>query len=215
MRHLWFLFLISILMFEACKTTPQQQLVKKAGYKEGIFAKITTEKGEILAILEFEKAPLTVANFVGLAEGTIHNDIKPDSVPYYNGLKFHRVFKGYMAVGGCPKGNGTGHPGYLFKDEFHPDLKHDKPGILTMENNGPNSNGSQFIITMRESPVLDNKHSVFGHVISGMEIVNEIQQGDIMKTIEIIRIGKKAKAFNPMKVFLENGFDHMVITNGR
>lgn len=190
--------------------TPNQKMVKKAGEKKGIFAKITTEKGVILAKLEYEKAPLTVANFIGLTQGLIPNEIKKPGVPYYDGLKFYKVYKGYMLMTGCPKNDGNGYPGYLFADEFHKDLKHDAPGILSMVSNGPNSNGSQFVITLKASPVLDNKNPVFGKVISGMDIVNSVQQGETLLKIEIIRIGRKARAFDPLKVFAKNGFDKML-----
>lgn len=184
--------------------------MRKAGGKKGIFAKITTEKGVILAKLEYEKAPLTVANFIGLTQGLIPNEIKKPGVPYYDGLKFYKVYKAYMLMTGCPKNDGNGYPGYLFADEFHKDLKHDAPGILSMVSNGPNSNGSQFVITLKASPVLDNKNPVFGKVISGMDIVNSVQQGETLLKIEIVRIGKKARAFDPLKVFAQNGFDKML-----
>ena len=137
-------FFISLLFFSCL--TPEQKLVRKAGGKNGIFAKIITEKGIILAKLEYEKVPVTVANFIGLSQGIIPNDAKKQGEPYYDGLKFYKVFKGYMLMTGCPKNDGNGYPGYLFADEFHADLKHDGPGILSMVSNGPNSNGSQFVI---------------------------------------------------------------------
>jgi len=201
-------FLI-ILTLTAC-LTPSQKSIKSIGVKKGIFAKITTEKGIIIAKLEFEKAPLTVANFIGLAQGLIPNTFKKSGEPFYDGLKFHRVIKGYMVIGGCPKGDGSGNPGYFFNAEFHKDLKHDKQGILTMENAGALASGSQFIITMRPTPVLDNKNSIFGIVISGLETVNAIQQGETILKIEIIKLGKKAKAFNPIEVFEKNGFSKML-----
>jgi len=125
--------------------------------------KFTTTKGVIEAKLFYKEVPNTVANFVELARKG-----------FYNGLLFHRVVPGFMIQGGDPKGNGTGGPGYTFADEFHPSLKHSKPGMLSMANSGPNTNGSQFFITVNETPHLDNRHAIFGEVISGMDIVNAI-----------------------------------------
>ena len=167
----------------------------------GIYAKFNTTKGEILVNLEFEKAPGTVGNFVALAEGNMENSSKPQGTPYYDGLKFHRVIADFMIQGGCPQGTGTGNPGYAFEDEFHPELKHDKPGVLSMANSGPASNGSQFFITHIETPWLDNKHSVFGNVVEGQDIVDTIAQGDILTSIEIIRVGEAAENFNAIEAF--------------
>ena len=169
--------------------------------EEGMYANIKTTKGDILIKLEFEKTPLTVANFVALAEGNMKNKKKDIGTPYYDGLKFHRVIADFMIQGGCPDGLGTGDPGYKFADEFHPDLKHDKGGILSMANSGPNTNGSQFFITHKKTPWLDGKHSVFGSVVEGMEVVNSIAQDDIMESVIITRNGSKAKSFDAAKVF--------------
>ncbi len=169
--------------------------------EDGMYAKFTTSKGEILIQLEFEKTPITVANFVGLAEGNFENDTIKISEPYYDGLKFHRVINDFMIQGGDPKGNGSGGPGYAFPDEFDSTLTHSGPGILSMANSGPATNGSQFFITHKATPWLDNKHSVFGHVVNGQEVVNAVVQGDTIKTVEIIRIGKAAKKFKASKVF--------------
>ncbi len=166
----------------------------------GLYAKFTTPKGEILVQLEHEKTPGTVGNFVALTEGNLENSAKQQGTPYYDGLKFHRVIPDFMIQGGCPLGTGTGNPGYQFDDEFHPELKHDKPGILSMANSGPATNGSQFFITHVETPWLDNKHTVFGHVVEGQAVVDAVAQGDDMK-IEILRVGTEAKNFNAIEAF--------------
>jgi peptidylprolyl isomerase len=159
---------------------------------EGLFARISTDRGDIIVKLEYKKTPLTVCNFTGLAEGKLN---AAGGKPYYNGLSFHRVINDFMIQGGDPLGNGTGGPGYQFPDEIVDDLKHDSPGILSMANAGPNTNGSQFFITHKATPWLDGKHTVFGHVIEGQEVVNAIKQGDKIKSITIIRNGAEAKAF--------------------
>jgi len=170
---------------------------------DGIYAKFETNKGDIYTALEYKKTPLTVANFVALADGTMPNNKKAAGVPFYDGLKFHRVIADFMIQGGCPLGNGTGDPGYKFEDEFDPTLKHSGPGILSMANSGPATNGSQFFITHKETPWLDGKHSVFGHVVKGQDVVNAIAQGDSIKTLTILRKGKDAENFNAQKVFTE------------
>ena len=169
--------------------------------EDGMYAKINTTKGEILIQLEYKKTPLTVANFVALAEGTMENKKKDLGTPYYDGLKFHRVIADFMVQGGCPEGSGMGDPGYKFADEFHPELKHDKGGILSMATSGPATNGSQFFITHKETPWLDGKHSAFGNVTEGMDVVNSIAQDDVMESVTISRIGSKAKSFDAANVF--------------
>jgi peptidyl-prolyl cis-trans isomerase A (cyclophilin A) len=168
---------------------------------EGLYAQFKTNKGEILVRLEHEKTPMTVANFVGLAEGKIENKKFPLGHAYYDGLKFHRVIADFMIQGGDPEGSGMGGPGYNFEDEIVADLKHDAPGVLSMANAGPATNGSQFFITHVATPWLDGKHTVFGKVVNGMDIVNAIKQNDVMENVAIIRVGKSAENFNPKEVF--------------
>ncbi|AXP79238.1 putative peptidyl-prolyl cis-trans isomerase [Mariniflexile rhizosphaerae] len=169
--------------------------------QDGLYAKFNTTKGGILVTLEFKKTPGTVGNFVALAEGNLENKVKPQGTPYYDGLKFHRVIPDFMIQGGCPQGSGSGDPGYKFDDEFHPDLKHDGPGVLSMANAGPGTNGSQFFITHVETPWLDNNHTVFGKVVEGQNVVDAIAQGDKIETLEIIRVGAEAEAFNAVEAF--------------
>jgi len=169
--------------------------------QDGLYAKFNTTKGEILVALEYQKTPGTVGNFVALAEGNLENEVKPQGTPYYDGLKFHRVIPDFMIQGGCPQGTGTGNPGYKFDDEFHPELKHDAPGILSMANAGPGTNGSQFFITHVETPWLDNNHTVFGKVVEGQDVVDAIAQGDEITTLEIVRVGADAEGFNAVEAF--------------
>lgn len=167
----------------------------------GLYAKFHTPKGEILISLEYEKTPGTVGNFVALAEGTQPNEAVEKGTPYYDGLKFHRVIPDFMIQGGDPQGTGVGGPGYQFEDEIHPELKHDRPGVLSMANAGPNTNGSQFFITHTQTPWLDGKHTVFGYVVEGQEVVDAIEQGDTMERIEILREGAAAEQFDAAKAF--------------
>lgn len=172
-------------------------------YGDGVFAKFETNQGDFIAELYHEETPLTVANFVSLVEGknTMVTVEGKKNKPYYDGIVFHRVIKDFMIQGGDPDGTGRGGPGYNFKDEFHPDLRHNEKGILSMANSGPNTNGSQFFITLKETKWLDDKHSVFGKVIEGQEVVDAIGQvetarGDkpkedvIMKRVTIIKNGR-------------------------
>lgn len=177
---------------------------RKVKLEKGIYAQIETSKGDILLKLEEEKAPLTVANFIGLAEGklTVFDSIKIKS-PFYDGLKFHRVISSFMIQGGDPDGNGSGGPGYKFWDEADNGLPHDGPGVLSMANAGPNTNGSQFFITHKATPHLNGRHTVFGRVIEGQAVVDQIEQDDLILTIKIIRKGFKAKRFKATKVFEE------------
>jgi peptidylprolyl isomerase len=181
----FFIVLLSALMLNAYAEAP---------YPDGLYAEIHTAKGIIVLKLEFEKTPLTVANFVGLAEG-VKKSNKPEGVHFYDGLTFHRVIKDFMIQGGDPQGSGRGGPGYRFPDEIHPDLKHRGPGTLSMANAGPNTNGSQFFITHKATPWLDGRHTVFGRVVQGQDVVNAIVKGDVMEKVVIVRAGDKAKNF--------------------
>ncbi len=167
----------------------------------GIYAKFCTSKGNITVKLTHDKTPGTVGNFVGLAEGQLENDHRPQGKPYYDGLKFHRVISDFMIQGGCPLGSGTGSPGYQFDDEIHPELKHDRAGVLSMANAGPGTNGSQFFITHNETPWLDGKHTVFGYVIEGQEVVDAVAQGDLIDSLEIVRVGDEAQKWNAVEAF--------------
>ena len=162
---------------------------------DGLYAEMKTSKGTILIKLHFDKTPMTVCNFVGLAEGKIKNTAKAEGVHYYDGLKFHRVIADFMVQGGDPLGTGTGGPGYQFPDEFDATLKHEGPGVLSMANAGVGTNGSQFFITHVATPWLDGMHTVFGKVVTGMDVVNAIKQDDIIETLKIIRQGAAASAF--------------------
>ncbi len=178
--------------------------------QDGLYAKFNTSKGEIICMLEFEKTPLTVANFVGLAEGTkeLGGGAGTTGTKFYDGLTFHRVIPDFMIQGGCPLGTGTGGPGYTFPDEIDQTLKHSGPGILSMANAGPGTNGSQFFITHVPTPWLDGKHTVFGHVVSGQDVVNKIEQGDKIDSVTILRLGDKAMNFKSdqaaFDAYLEN-----------
>ncbi len=165
--------------------------------KDGLYARFNTSKGEIVCLLEYQKTPLTVANFVGLAEGSkeLGGGAKMQGKGFYDGLKFHRVIADFMIQGGCPLGSGTGGPGYTFPDEIDPSLSHSGPGVLSMANAGPGTNGSQFFITHVATPWLDGKHTVFGRVVSGQAVVNKIATGDTIDSLEIVRVGKGAEAF--------------------
>lgn len=170
---------------------------------DGLYADIETNKGHIIVELDYKKAPITVANFVTLAEGKNEfvTDEKLKSKPFFDGLKFHRVIEDFMIQSGDPLGTGSGDTGYKFKDEFS-DLKFDKAGVLAMANNGPGTNSSQFFITHVETPWLDNKHTIFGHVVEkGQEVVNKVVQGDNIVAVTIIRNGEAAKKFDAVKVF--------------
>lgn len=191
---------------KAAATKPAAKASPSANPNEGIFATISTTKGDIVLTLEYVKAPVTVANFISLAEGKNPN-VKIERLkgkPFYDGLKFHRVINDFMIQGGDPEGNGSGGPGYSFKDEFVKELIFDKGGILAMANSGPATNGSQFFITHKDTPWLNGKHTIFGHVVSGMDNVNKIVQDDIMTKITITRKGAAAKKFDALKVIADD-----------
>ncbi len=191
-----FILLISILTLNSCNMNNYSDL------SDGLYADLETSKGNIILELYYEQAPTTVSNFVALAEGN-HPvvDDQHEGKRYYDGLKFHRVIENFMIQGGDPTGTGSGGPGYQFDDEFNEELKHDGPGILSMANAGPGTNGSQFFITHVETPWLDGKHSIFGKVNSGQDVVDKVEQNDIIKKVKIIRIGEAANSFNAPENF--------------
>jgi peptidyl-prolyl cis-trans isomerase A (cyclophilin A) len=196
MRKSGLLFIALITLFTSCKNNPYEDL------GDGLFANIETSKGDIIVKLEYVKTPITVANFVSLAEGKNEFvDEKYKNKPFYDGLTFHRVLNDFMIQGGDPDANGTGGPGYKFKDEIDETLTHSKGGILSMANGGPGTNGSQFFITHKETPHLDGIHTVFGEVVKGMENVNSIVQDDTISKITIIRNGADAEKFDAPKTF--------------
>ena len=193
MKTLYALLLVLAVTFTSCDD-------KHGDLPDGLYAEIKTTKGDIIAELDYKKTPMTVANFVTLAEGK--NPFVVDNMKgkmFYDGLKFHRVIKDFMIQGGDPIGNGSGDAGYMFKDEIT-DLKHEK-GVLSMANSGPGTNSSQFFITHVSTPWLNGLHTVFGRVIQGMEVVNNVQQDDYMNSVRIIRVGEDAKKFNAVKTF--------------
>ncbi len=210
MKKVTLLFIAAIVGLSSCKSSQHADL------GDGVFADIHTNKGDIIVKLEYEKTPVTVANFVSLAEGTntfVSEEYKGKK--YYDGLTFHRVMKDFMIQGGDPLATGSGNPGYKFKDEFNDSLRHNKPGILSMANGGPTTNGSQFFITHKETPWLDGRHTVFGEVVKGMDVVDSIANVNVispsnkpadpitMKTVEIIRNGRTAKKFDAMKIMTD------------
>ena len=190
------LLLLAITSFYSCKN-------EHSNLPDGLYADIETSKGHIIVELDYKKAPVTVANFVTLAEGKNEFVAKDylKNKPFFDGLKFHRVIENFMIQTGDPEGTGSGDTGYKFKDEIT-DLKFDKAGVLAMANNGPATNSSQFFITHVETPWLDGKHTIFGHVVEkGQEVVNQVKQDDSIVSVTIIRNGEAAKKFDAVKVF--------------
>lgn len=191
-KILWALLLGCVLLSSGgCKPMDSSKVLKG---KEGVFAQISTTRGDIFVELYYKQTPLTVTNFVGLAEGTLD---AARGKKFYNGLKFHRVIAQFMIQGGDPRGNGTGGPGYQFADEFVDSLKFSGPGVLAMANAGPGTNGSQFFITHVQTPWLNGHHTIFGHVVDkdSQKVVDSVKQGDIIKSVTIYRLGAEAKAF--------------------
>lgn len=204
-----YVVMVITLAMASCKTS------KRADLGDGLFADIKTTKGDIIVKLEHEKTPITVANFISLAEGenTFVSD-KFKGKKYYDGLIFHRVMKDFMIQGGCPEGTGKGNPGYKFMDEFNDSLVHDEKGILSMANAGPTTNGSQFFITHKPTPWLNGKHTVFGEVVEGLNVLDTIANVKVaagnkpvetitMNTVEIIRNGKEARKFDAVQVMTD------------
>lgn len=209
----FFAMLLLVAFVTSCTSIPKY--MSKEEYKalgDGLYAHMETSKGDMLIQLHEEKTPMTVANFVGLAEGKIENDAKPLGTPFYDGIIFHRVIKDFMIQGGDPKGTGMGGPGYNFGDEFDETLVHDKKGILSMANSGPGTNGSQFFITEVATPWLDGKHSIFGEVINGLDVIDTIanvkkgaqdrpKQDITINHVDIVRKGDKYKDYDPAQAF--------------
>ncbi len=209
-----------LLMLASCTSIPKY--MTKEEYKsldDGLYANMETSKGDMLIKLYDKQAPMTVANFVGLAEGTMKNEAKPNGTPFYDGLIFHRVIKDFMIQGGDPDGTGAGGPGYSFPDEFDENLKHDKKGVLSMANSGPNTNGSQFFITEVETPWLNGRHTVFGQVIDGENVIDSIANVEkgpqdkpkddvVIKHVDIIRKGDAYKNYDAVKEFKKAEAEH-------
>ena len=204
MKLLKVIVLATVFLAVSCKTSKYTDL------DNGLYADIETNKGDILVKLYQEDTPLTVANFVSLAEGTkpnVSDSLKERN--FYDGLKFHRVLKNFMIQGGDPAGAGSGGPGYKFEDEFPKDslgklvYTHDSAGVLSMANSGPGTNGSQFFITHKDTPWLNGKHTIFGNVEKGQNVVDSIAKNDVINHVSVIRIGREAKRFDAAKVFTE------------
>ena len=192
MKKIGLMALLSALFISSAFCQTKGKSMDSIKGKDGLFAVMSTTKGDIVLELFYKDVPLTVTNFVGLAEGTLD---AAEEKPFYNGLKFHRVIADFMIQGGDPRGNGTGGPGYKFVDEYCNKYKFDKPGYLAMANSGPNTNGSQFFITHVETPWLNGKHTIFGKVVTGQDVVDAVKQGDEIKSVKVIRQGADAEGF--------------------
>lgn len=208
MQKLLFSFLF-IGILSSCESRKEssdtQSISSESGVKfspqKDMVAVIYTSKGIIKVGLEYIRAPMTVANFVGLAEGSINNVHRKPGMPFYDGMIFHRVIPNFMIQGGDPSGKGAGNSGSFFPDEFHPELRHDDAGVLSMANSGKNTNSCQFFITHNATNWLDDVHTVFGKVVEGQEVVNAIAQDDKIDSVRIQRLSPAAKAFDANKVF--------------
>lgn len=185
---------VSLVWLLALQATAQK---KKSAYPEGLFAEVNTSKGMIVMKLEFEKVPMTVANFVGLAEGTIDNTTTPAGKHYYDGSRWHRVVPGHVIQCGMPARSTVGSPGYDYPNEIVPGLSHDHAGAVGIANGAPHTNGSQWYITLGDRSYLDGDYTVFGNVTKGLEVLPLITQEDSIKTIKIVRVGKAAESFRP------------------
>lgn len=182
-------------------------------YEDGLYAEVRTNKGRFVIALDFEKAPMTAANFVGLAEGTIRNAAFSEGRPYFDGTVFHRVVPGHVIQCGIPEGGAADSPGYRFPNEIHPDLDHGRAGMVNMANSGPHTNGSQWCVTLGDRSYLDGDYTVFGRVIEGMDVVFDIAQGDVVERVRIVRAGEKARAFRPdtdlFRALVEQAWDRV------
>ena len=215
MKKVLFLFITTLFLIN-CKTIYKKMNIDKTLYESlpnGVYAKMETSKGEMIIQFFDKEAPVTVANFVGLAQGTIENTAKPKGTPYYDGIIFHRVIKDFMIQGGDPTGTGMGDPGYKFDDEKN-DLKHEGKGFLSMANSGPNTNGSQFFITEVSTPWLDGRHTIFGKVIQGLETIDAIanvekgaqdkpKENVVINKVTIFTKGEEYQNYNAEKIFNE------------
>jgi len=212
MKKIFFLIVFSFALLFVGGCSPMDKNMKSLEGKEGVFAVMETSKGNIVLELYYKDTPLTVTNFVGLAEGTLD---AAKGKHFYDGLKFHRVIskangdeQDFMIQGGDPKGNGTGGPGYAFPDEIVEKYTFNKPGVLAMANSGANTNGSQFFITIAPTSWLNGKHTIFGAVIEGQDVVNKMKQGDVINKVEIVRKGAEAEKFAAS----QNDFDGLVMS---
>ena len=192
MKKIFTIFLLACAVLSSGCAQSKGKAMEAINGKDGVFAVISVTKGDIVVELFYKDAPLTVTNFVGLAEGTLD---AAKGKKYYDGLKFHRVISDFMIQGGDPQGTGTGGPGYQFPDEPVENLVFDKPGKLAMANAGPGTNGSQFFITHVPTEWLNYKHTIFGEVVTGQDVVNKTEQGDVIKSVKIIRQGAEAEKF--------------------